>query len=258
VTDHLCPIAVTKGAVDPTWCFDRFADVLREMPTIVRETDVLVPELHLATEGPWSVYYSPSDRVNPKAKVVLVGVTPGLKQSHLANQAAQQALLEGAAADEALRRASDVGSLAGPMQANLISMLDGIGVHDQLDLESTASLFDEHAELLHSTSALIYPVFHEGKNYNGSPEPTKSPLMTSFMRHVLPAELALVPEALVIPLGKMPNAALTRACARGALSPSRVLLDFPHPSGASLRRTQLYDTRKDALSERVSRWQTTP
>lgn len=255
MTDHLCPITLTKGAVDATWCFDRFADVLRDMPTIVRDTDILGPELHLATEGPWSVYYSPFDWVNPKARVVLVGTTPTLKQSLLADQEAQKALREGAAADEALRRAYEVGSFADPMRDNLIRMLDGIGVQDQLDLESTASLFDEHVELLHSTSALIYPVVHEGKTYGGTPEPTKSPLLTSFMRHVLPAELALVPEALVVPLGKMANAALTRACARGALSPTRVLLDFPHPSGAGGRRTQLFDTRKDALSERVSRWQ---
>jgi hypothetical protein len=257
MTDHLCPIAATKGVVDPTWCFDRYADVLRSMPTIARETDVLVPELHLATEGPWSVYYCPFDRVNPKARVVIVGITPGLHQSYLANQEAQLALREGAAADEALRRACTTGSFAGPMRANLVTMLDGIGVQDQLDLSSTASLFDERDELVHSTSSLLYPVFRDGKNYGGSPDPTSSPLMIRFLRHVLPAELALVPDALVIPLGKMVNAALARACARGALNPSRVLLDFPHPSGGNGHRTRLYEAKKDALSERVSRWQTT-
>ncbi len=257
MTDHLCAIAATKGAVDPTWCFDRYADVLRSIPTIVGETDVLIPELHLASDGPWSVYYSPFDRVNPKAKVVLVGITPGLHQSYLANQEAQRALRDGATADEALHRAGDVGSLGGPMRANLVTMLDGIGVQDQLDLGSTASLFDEGSELVHSTSALLYPVFRDGKNYGGTPDPTSSPLLVSFLRHVLPAELALVPDALVVPLGKLANAALGRACARGALSPSRVLLDFPHPSGGNGHRTRLYEAKKDALSERVSRWQTT-
>jgi hypothetical protein len=257
MTYHLCPIAATKGAVDPTWCFDHFADVLRDMPTILRETDVLTPELHLATEGPWSVYYCPFDWVNPQAKIVIVGITPGLQQSYLSNQEAQRALRAGATADEALRRACNVGSFAGKMRTNLITMLDGIGVQDHLGLASTASLFDEHDEMLHSTSSLFYPVFRDGKNYGGSPDPSNSPLMTSFLRHVLPAELALVPNALVIPLGKMVNAALARACARGSLNPSRVLLDFPHPSGGNGHRKRLYEEHKVALTDRVARWPTT-
>jgi hypothetical protein len=254
MTGHLCPVAEANGAVDPTWCFDDFAAVLQDLPPILSESDVLVPELHLATEGPWSVYYCPFDWVSPKAKVVIVGITPGLQQSYLSNQEAQRALNEGVDADEALRRACTIGSFAGIMRTNLVRMLDGIGVQDHLDLASTAALFGEHDELLHSTSSLLYPVFRDGKNYGGSPDPTTSPLLTSFLRHVLPAELALVPEALVIPLGKMATAALARACARGALNPSRVLFDFPHPSGGNGHRERLYKRYKDALAERVASW----
>ncbi|MDQ1394655.1 MAG: hypothetical protein QOF30_3632 [Acidimicrobiaceae bacterium] len=60
------------------------------------------------------------------------------------------------------------------MRTNLISMLDGIGLHQHLEIESTASLFAERRDLLHGTSAILYPAFLGGRNYGGSHPPTGS------------------------------------------------------------------------------------
>lgn len=251
---HLCPVAASGGAIDPSWCFDRYAAVLQELPQIRTEADVLVPELHLATEGRWSVYYCPLDWVNPNAKVVIVGITPGLQQSFLANREAQRALRAGATSDEALERACNVASFAGVMRTNLINMLDGINLSSCLGVETSASLFGAKSGLLHSTSSLLYPVFCDNKNYGGGQGIAASPKVAALAHHLLPAELSLVPDALVIPLGKRSTALVQQACDAGALDPARVLLDFPHPSGGNGHRKRLYDEHRETLVERVARW----
>jgi hypothetical protein len=140
---------------------------LAGLPAIEPEADVRRPELTLATDGPWAVGYCPFDWVNPGAKVVVMRITPGRHQMLVANREAQQALLAGASHDDALRRACAAGSFAGPMRRNLVAMLDGIGLNRHLGIATTATLFTQHAQLLHSTSALLYPVFHKGENYTG-------------------------------------------------------------------------------------------
>ena len=85
------------------------------------------------------------------------------------------------------------------MRTNLIAMLDGIGLHEKLGIDSTRSLFAEHSELMSSTSAVIYPAFINGKNYTGTPGPEAYPLLQAFVDQVLTAGLAMTPEAFIIP-----------------------------------------------------------
>lgn len=256
MTDHLCPVQATNGAVDPSWCFDHYADVLLEMPTISRnEEDVRVPELQLWTnDESWSVYYCPFDWVNPAAKVVLVGITPGLQQSHLANREAQKALREGASHDEALRRACNTGSFAGRTRTNLVNMLNEIGLQTHLGVSTAATLFSRHDHLLHSTSSLMYPVFRNGKNYSGSQKISQYPVLCQLRDTLLVTELNLVPDALVVPLGENVNEILLAACERGVLDRTRVLVDFPHPSGNNGHRLEFFTERKTSLVEQVRAW----
>src|SRR5689334_4045895 len=109
MTSHLCPVAVAGDAVDRAWCFDTFADVLAELPPITTNADGQRPELLLGRDSRWTVGYCPFDWVNPTAKVILVGITPGLQQMKIANRAAQQALRNGVTHDEALRQACTAG-----------------------------------------------------------------------------------------------------------------------------------------------------
>ena len=166
MSDHLCPVvAGAGGLIDDSWCFDRMAEVLVGMPPIVTEADMLCPELLLFEKGRLSIRYCPFDSVIPKAKLVIVGITPGLHQMFLSCQEAQRALTEGQTGEDVLHRAGAVGGFAGSMRTNLVAMLDGIGLHEKLGIDSTRSLFGDHHELLSGTSAVIYPAFVNGKNY---------------------------------------------------------------------------------------------
>lgn len=234
MAEHVCVFpGAAGGLIDPLWCFDHMAPVLAQIPPILGETDMLRPELALVEGGPLSLYYCPFDFVNPHAKVVIVGITPGLHQMFLSCQEAQRALFEGLTGDDVLRRASAVGSFAGVMRTNLITMLDGIGLNTHLGLQTAGELFTIRPELLHSTSIILYPVFYAGKNYSGSPSPDSLPLLRAFLDQVLATELAMIPDAVVIPLGKTVSDALRRETDQGNIRPNRCLFDFPHPSGAN-------------------------
>jgi hypothetical protein len=253
--NHNCPIPESAGGlIDGSWCFNRFAGVLSELPPIKVADDVLCPDLSLVEDGPVSVRYCPFDWVNLTAKVVVVGITPGLHQMFLSCQEAQGALVEGVSGDEVLRRASEVGSFAGTMRSNLVSMLDGIGLHQSLGITTTGTLFGEHSNLLHSTSALIYPVFLQGRNYGGSPDPVGVPILNAFIDNVFAAELAMVPDAMVIPLGKTVASILRREAGRGRISEDRCLFDFPHPSGGNGHRVRQYAQHREAMTAKVRQW----
>ena len=255
MSDHLCPVIAGAGRlIDDSWCFERMAEVLVGMPPIVSETDVLCPELLLFESGRLSVRYCPFDSVNPKAKLVIVGITPGLHQMFLSCQEAQRALVEGQTGGDVFRRAKAVGGFAGSMRTNLIAMLDGIGLHEKLGIDSTRSLFAEHSELMSSTSAVIYPAFINGKNYTGTPGPEAYPLLQAFVDQVLTAGLAMTPDAFIIPLGKTVSTIFQREVARGALQAERCLFEFPHPSGANGHRARLYAENKTNLTARVAEW----
>lgn len=256
MSDHLCPVvAGAGGPIDDSWCLERMAEVLVGMAPIVSEADVLGPELLLFEEGRLSVRYCPFDSVNPKAKLVIVGITPGLHQMFLSCQEAQRALIQGQTGDDVIRRAKAIGGFAGSMRTNLVTMLDGISLHEKLGIDSTRSLFGEYHDMFSSTSAVIYPAFVNGKNYTGTPGPEAYPLLQAFVDQVLTAGLAMTPDAFIIPLGKTVSAILQREVARGALQAERCLFEFPHPSGADGHRARLYAENKTNLTARVAQWQ---
>jgi hypothetical protein len=114
--------------------------------------------------GPLSVHYAPWEWVNAEARVMLVGITPGAFQATEALREARACLRAGCSAKETLRRADAIGSFAGPMRSNLVTMLDGIGLADGLGVDSSARLFDTHHHLAALCSAIDYPVFVNGQN----------------------------------------------------------------------------------------------
>jgi hypothetical protein len=85
----------------------------------------------------------------------------------LAYRAARHGLLVGDEREALLTSVKRAASFAGAMRTNLIVMLDSLGVAGVLDITSTRSLFEDQAGLIHSTSAIRYPVFVSGRNYTG-------------------------------------------------------------------------------------------
>ena len=201
----------------------------------------LPAELLLSSEGNLQTFYAPFDHVNAGARVVLCGITPGLQQASRALDEARKQLRNGASIEHAKQAAKETASFAGPMRNNLTSMLDHIGLHTLLDIDSCARLFDTHRHLVHYTSALRYPVFLDGKNYSGSP----SILSRPSLRHQVDTHLAeeirtLGPHCIYVPLGPKVTEVFQHLQAKGLLKAEQLLDGLPHPSGANAERISYF------------------
>jgi hypothetical protein len=215
-------------------------------------SDLIVPDLLFAEDRRLSVYYCPFDWQNRTARVIILGITPGFTQMELAVRGARDAIAQGKTADDVCLAAKMHGSFAGPMRRNLVSMLDTIGLNDVLGIESAGLLFGQHRHLLHTASAIRYPVFKGIANYSGqSPSIVNSPMLMRLAREILAPELALVPGAAIIPLGKSVEQVLEALTREGLLESRRWLAGFPHPSGANGHRARIFEKNRAHLAEQL-------
>lgn len=200
----------------------------------------LVPELLIERVDAVSVYYAPFEWVNRDAKVVLVGITPGMTQAANALAEAKRALNSNLAEEQVLQRAKSTGAFSGSMRPNLIAMMDAVGLNDWLELPSCRSLFDKDAKLLQTASVLQFPVFLNGENYNGTPDPLKNPLLRRMIVEHFGAQCSQLPDAVYVPLGPVPAKVLAWLASQGTISLGRILDGLPHPSGANAERIKYF------------------
>ena len=198
----------------------------------------------LHREGTLSVSWAPFDHVAATARLVIVGITPGRQQAENALAAFQKALAVGAPTAEASRRAKLTGAFSGPMRENLVAMADHIGVQRALGVRSVAEVFEPGRELVHLTSALRHPVFVGGENYNGTPDMLRTAALRRMVETHLAEEARALPQAIWLPLGPKPAAALAHLAKLGILNPDRILDGLPHPSGANGERVAYFLGRK--------------
>lgn len=201
----------------------------------------LPAELLLASEGDLQTFYAPFDHINLGARIVVCGITPGLQQASRALDEVRQQLRNGASIEHAKQAAKATASFAGPMRSNLVNMLDHVGVHTLLGIDSCARLFDTHRHLVHYTSALRYPVFVDGQNYSGNP----AMLRRLSLRHQIETHLAeeirtLGPQCLYVPLGPKVSSVFQHLQGKGLLKPEQLLDGLPHPSGANAERISYF------------------
>lgn len=205
--------------------------------------------LLIGAEGELEVRYAPFDHVNPIAKLVILGITPGEQQANAAIHETRHALYLGESDAKALARAKKHASFSGSMRANLIKMLDFIGVNEALNIRSCVSLWDQDVGFVQFASALRYPVFKGGKNYNGSsPKMIASSLLRDQLMRFTAKELASLPDALVLPLGPAATDACRFLAKHGSLDSSRIVEGVPHPSGANGERIAYFLEHKDRAS----------
>lgn len=223
--------------MDNTILFPQFANTIRTLNLGgVKDAASLPDSLQLARDGALSVYYCPFEFVNTEAKVVLVGITPGFTQLRNALQEAQAQLKAGASQEAALREAKRVGAFSGKMRPNLVNLLDHFQVNRWLGLDSCDALFGRAAHLVHTTSALRFPVFVDGANYNGTPSMTKHPLLRRLLLERFAQEASLLKDAVFVPLGPKVSEAMKWLEAEGAIDGAKVLHGMPHPSAANSER----------------------
>jgi hypothetical protein len=224
-------------------------------PGSLSKEQLFVNELLLQEHQDMSIYYVPYEYVNEQAKVMIIGITPGFTQMEIAIRSAREDLLGGVPIDQIDQRAKKLASFAGSMRKNLIEMLDQIELPAAIGLTSCASLFEEHSELLHTTSAIRYPVFVHGKNYTGhSPPILKSEVLYRYAEGILLPELLAVKDSLVMPLGKSVSEVVQAFVDKGFISKERCLFEMPHPSGANGHRKKQFELSRAGMQQQVWNW----
>lgn len=225
--------------------FSRYAPVIRSLSaTELNGSPSLYEKLSLGRSDKLEVCYAPFEYINPEARVVLVGITPGNTQMLNALREARRQLDLGASADVALKAAKATGAFSGAMRPNLTGLLDAVGIHRWLGIDSCTELFGGAAHLVQTASVLRNPVFIDGGNYNGTPNMTRYPLLREQLLTYFGQDVAVLRKAIFIPLGDKVGEALHFLADKGLLDKHRILDGLPHPSGANSERIAYFLGKK--------------
>lgn len=203
--------------------------------------------LHIADSDHLSSFYCPFDAINTEAKIVLVGICPGQAQWKNALQSAQEGLKQGLNETEILKLAKTAGAFSGPIRANLVKILDHIGLHQKLGISSTHLLFDEQQCMVHMTSVLRQCILSKGKNYAGtSPNMLRNSFLKQHIDTYFVPEIVQLKNAVFIPFGSNVAEVLYQLSSLGYLEQEQILDGFPHPSGANAERIKYFLGQKQA------------
>jgi hypothetical protein len=242
-----------------TQTIDKYLPAIESLNPDIELTkeDLLTESFLIQREGNLEVYYAPhNEYINTKAKIIIVGITPGWSQMQTAYKKLVDDLSVGIPLDQILIHTKKAASFAGSMRRYLIEMLDECGIPELLNTESSSSLFNEKRYLLHTTSVIKYPVFHLGKNYTGHrPKIEHSEVLSYYAYKEFPIELnSISSSALVIPLGKTVEQIIEKLLNDGKLVNHIYLFGFPHPSGANGHRKKQFAHEKEKLKSLIKNW----
>jgi hypothetical protein len=208
---------------------NRFSPALRMLPA----DTAAHPSLLLGADDKYNLYYIPFEYANLKAKLVLVGITPGPNQMKLAYEVARRELESAHSVDRVLREVKRAAAFGGTMRGNLVKMLNHFGFNRLLDIEDAASLWDDKTDLVQTTSVVLFAAFtRQGKMFNGSfEEVTSSPLLFECFQEWFVEEVKQLPEnAMYVAMGPTPLDALRWCVKHGALRADQIMGSFAHPS----------------------------
>jgi hypothetical protein len=223
---------------------------------LTKET-LLTPRFLLEKSGNLEMYYAPhNEYINTKAKIVLIGITPGWTQMRTAYEQTLQSLDLNQSQNQILEAAKMAAGFSGPIRKNLIAMLDQAGLSKFLNIDSTLSLFHENRRLVHTASVIKYPVFLHGQNYTGHrPGIGQLDLLSYYSMGIFPEELQQIgPGALLIPLGRTVESVLQHLKKEAKLPSHTLLTGFPHPSGANGHRIKQFQHNKDHMASIIKEW----
>lgn len=235
--------------------FSKYCDKIEKLDSFLKE-DILNDDFLLFNDGNMSIYYAPHNEIiNKKAKVFIVGITPGWTQTSIAYKTAHDGLVKKLDYEEIKRECKRNSRFAGSMRKNLIEMLDILELNKKLGINSCGELFGSKDGLLHTTSMIPYPVFVKGKNYTGSnPKMLDNEILESYLRKYFYKEVEQLPNTLIIPLGKSVEEVLEVMIEEGLIKREQCLLGFPHPSGANGHRKIQFEENKDTLKNIINEY----
>ena len=233
--------------------FSRFVSVIKTHSIEeLTQSDLLL----LKTLGTIQSFYAPFEAINHDAKVVIVGICPGQQQWRNSLIAAKVGLEQQVSEENILKLAKNSGAFSGPIRKNLTQLLDHIGLHNQLGIQTTAELFSNHQDIVQMCSVLQQCILVNGKNYAGStPAMLKNELLKQHIDDYFIPMVQQLPNAIYIPLGKGVDEVLNYVSSLGYLNDQQILAGLPHPSGANAERIKYFLGEKPR--EQLSR-QTNP
>lgn len=230
--------------------FSQYKDAIANFTDVEDRSDFLVKDL-----SEQRIYYAPFDYVNPKAKIFVIGITPGEQQMGNMLIEAKRLIRLGLSDEEIQEKCKPIGSFSGAMRKNLVAMMDHVGVADYLRIESTSELFDKHVELGNLTSAIRYPTFliKDGKETNFANDIKPKSSLFSFAAPLTIEEIEKAPEALLLPLGPKVSNYLQKVL-KGTEYEKNLLPQIPHPSGANAERIAYFlgKKKKEDLSAKTN------
>ena len=232
--------------------FNLYKNLIHSLPFPITTESILSEQFLLDTDSKkkLELYYAPFEYVNERARVVIVGITPGLHQMKKSFSTVLNAKNQIDNDEDVLHQVKNNSSFEGPMRKNLVQMLDELGLNEYLGLSSTIELFGEASHLVHTTSVIPYPVFYNGKNFSGStPNILKTEVLKKYVKECFATEMSNLDNPLIIPLGVNVSKVLNYLADNQLLDPNCLLLGFPHPSGGNGHRLKQYTENKDQMRE---------
>jgi hypothetical protein len=214
--------------------------------------EILTEDFLIEKQKDIEIYYSPhNEYINSKAKVFIVGITPGFQQMSIAISTARREFENSNNIEEIQYKCKQSARFSGSLRNNLISMLDEIQLNKYLKINSCSELFLEKDYLLHTVSLIPYAVFVKGKNYSGhTPKLIRSEFLMKYVYVNFVDELKKLDNfdnILIIPLGRAVEEALYKLCENNILNENQILKGFPHPSGANVNRMVELEENKEKM-----------
>ena len=204
----------------------KFLKQIRSLKKINKST-VTNKNFLIKREDNIEIYYAPFDYINSKAKIMIVGITPGLQQMLQSFEAVNEG--------RSLKEVKDLSSFKGSMRTTLIKYLDALNINKKLKIKSCESLFNTNSKYLHSTSLIKYPVFDKGRNYSGSGL-LKKKILLDFLEAHFVKELKKLDKTIIVPLGNTVSSTIDYLNNEFKLNLKCFLKGFPHPSGLNVRK----------------------
>lgn len=214
--------------------------------------ELLVDDFLVDKKDNIEIYYAPhNEYINPKAKVFIIGITPGFQQMSTAIATARKELEKSDDIELIQYKCKVAGRFSGTLRKNIISMLDEIELNKALKINSTSELFKEKDYLLHTVSLIPYSVFVKKQNYSGhTPKLIKSDFLMKYVYENFIQELRSLDnfkDILLVPLGRAVEEVLLKLEEEGIINKNQILKGFPHPSGANVNRIPQLEQNKDEM-----------
>lgn len=231
-----------------------YKEAIKQLPLKNKYTkeELLIDKFLVDKENNIEIYYAThNEYLNPKAKVFIIGITPGFQQMSTAIATARKELEVSDNIEEIQYKCKAAARFSGSLRKNIISMLDGIELNEVLNLNSCEELFGDKDILLHTISLIPYPVFVRKENYTGhTPKLIKSDFLMKYIYDNFINEFKKLNEpekVLLIPLGKAVEEVLIKLKDDGIINEGQILVGFPHPSGANVNRVTQFEANKDNM-----------